>query len=211
LRYRHLFIFVIGLLPQTLHADDWPGAQVISVFSSDGTHFVRILPGSSWGDAQGFAGARKGEYARGLFYALQQDRSYRLVAEVTLANPVAPVDALVTKRGELITFDNWHNFGFGAVVAMFDSSGNLLASFSLEDLYPKERVSSIPRSVSSRWWRCNPFGFVDPSEQTTVYAFEHFGGTFSFSFSSRSFKYSPGKDECQRPAGPFSSTRFDSP
>ena len=112
LGYHTVLAVALALAPAGMRADDWPAPQTRNVFSKDGSHFVRIIPGSNWGDVVGFQGADRGEYARGLFYALQPDRSYRLIADVALVNPVAPVDALVTNRGELVTLDNWHNFGF---------------------------------------------------------------------------------------------------
>lgn len=204
---------VLGLafLPQLAIADDWPGPRTANVFSPDGTHFVRIVPGSILGDTEGFAGAEKGAYARGLFYAHQPDRSYRLVADVALVNPIAPVEALVTDAGELITFDNWHRFGFGEVVAMYDAKGQLLASFTLKDLYGEEKLADIPRSISSRWWRCDPFHFVDPSKQTRVYVRERLGGSFTFSLPERSFEHSPGGTDCQSPTGPLSATWLGAP
>jgi hypothetical protein len=206
MRSRILPILLLALLPRLVIADDWPGPQVTNVFSPDGAHFVRITPGSSLGDTQGFEGAGKGAYARGAFYEQRPDGSFRIVADVELLNPIAPVDALVTDRGELITFDNWHNMGFGAVVAMYDPKGRLLASFTLEDLYGEEKLARIPTSISSRWWRCDPLGFVDPSQQTKVYVHEQLGGSFVFSFPSHSFEYSPGEADCQTPKGPLSAT-----
>lgn len=92
-------------------ADDWPAATIQNVFSDNGRYFVRIVPGTSTGDSVGFAGAPKGPYARGEFYATGSNRSYQLVADIALQNPVSPTDALVTNGGYLVTFDNWHNFG----------------------------------------------------------------------------------------------------
>jgi hypothetical protein len=89
-----------------LDADDWPGPRVVTVFSEDGHHFVRVTAGNDLGDTHGFAGAGKGAAARAEFYERQPDRSYRLVAEVDLLNPVAPVDMLLSDRGFLVTFDN---------------------------------------------------------------------------------------------------------
>ena len=205
LRYHVMLVVALVLAPVGMRADDWPAPQTRNVFSSDGGHFVRIVPGSSWGDVVGFQGAATGEYARGLFYALQADRSYRLVADVALVNPVAPVDALVTTSGELVTFDNWHNFGFGAVIAIYDPEGALRASYALEELYGEERLSDVPQSVSSRWWRCQPIGFVDPETETRIYVREVLGGEFVLALSPPSFTYHPGTAECSPPQGPLSS------
>jgi hypothetical protein len=186
--------------------DDWPAARAVSVFSEDGRRFVRVAPGSSLGDSVGFAGAPKGAPARGEFYARRQDRSYRLVADVALANPVAPVAVLVSNTGHVITLDNWHNAGYGTVVAIYEPSGRLVKSWRLEDLYDASRLPAIPQSVSSRWWRCAASGFVDPPTQRQVYVAERLGGTFVFTLASGTVGYTPGRAACTEPAGPVSAT-----
>ena len=189
-------------------ADDWPAATVQNVFSEDGRHFVRIIPGQSVGDTVGFASAPKGQYARAEIYARQPNRSYGLAADVALQNPVSPTAALVTNSGYLVTFDNWHNLGYGKVVAIYEPTGRLVRAFTLEQLYSEDRLKKIPLSVSSRWWRCAPHGFVDPGEQTEIYVFEHLGGTFTFKVQSGAFAYHPGRATCTPPTGPFSTSWF---
>lgn len=190
---------LVALVASPALADSWAGPRVSNVFSDDGRHFVRITPGESVGDTVGFAGARKGAYARGEFYERQPDRSYARVAEVSLRNPVAPVDALVSKGGYLITFDNWHNAGYGVVIAVYGPRGQPIAGHALEALYGPERLARIPTSVSSRWWRCPPLGYVDPGEQTRVYIREHFGGTFVVELATGRHEYHPGTASCPRP------------
>ena len=187
-----------------LSADDWPAPAVQNVFSDNGRYFVRIVPGRSVGDTVGFAGSQKGPYARGEFYARQPSRSYQLVADVALQNPVSPVDALVTNNGYLVTFDNWHNVGYGTVVAIYAPGGRFVRGFTAEQLYSRDRLAKIPRSTSSRWWRCSPHGYVDPETQTRVYVFERFGGTFTFNVADGAFEHHPGEAECRPPKGPFS-------
>ena len=202
-----LALLLVALTAGPALADDWPGPRTVSVFSEDGRHFVRLVPGASVGDRVGFAGAPKGAPARGEFYVRQADRSYHLVADVTLANPVAPVAALASNTGHLVTFDNWHNAGYGAVVAIYDPSGRLVKSWRLEDLYDARRLAAIPTSVSSRWWRCAPTGFVDPPTQQQVYVFERHGGTFVFTLAGGTVAYAAGRARCTEPAaGPFSAT-----
>jgi hypothetical protein len=89
-----------------LEADDWPGPRVATVFSDDGRYFVRVTPGERLGDVVGFAGAKQGAFARAVFYERHANRSYRLTADVTLLNPVTPVDMLLSQQGYLLTFDN---------------------------------------------------------------------------------------------------------
>lgn len=194
------------LWAQCATADSWAGPQVQTVFSQDGSRFVRVTPGESLGDTMGFAGAKKGEYAHGLFYERQTDRSYRLTADVALLNPIAPVDLLLSNSGYLITFDNWHNAGYGKVVAIYGPKGQSVASWSLEQLYSPEQISSISQSTSSRWWRCQPFHFVDPKEQTKVVVREALGGGFVFELATGKFSSYKGSVKCQTAGQPLSAT-----
>jgi hypothetical protein len=137
-------------------ADEWPAPQTREVFSNERDHFVRIVPGDSWGDTNGFAGAPKGAYAKALFYHRRSDGSYGLGATVTLLNPVAPVDFYVTDQGYLITVDNWHNLGFGKVLALYGADGTPIKSYELRDLFTDEEINAFEHSASSVWWHKGP-------------------------------------------------------
>lgn len=190
-------------------ADSWAGARPFQVFSESGKYFVRVIPGESVGDTVGFAGARKGKYAAALFYALQPDRSYKLLHDIPLQNPVAPVDALVSDQGYFITFDNWHNLGYGKVVEIYGPMGKRIRSYEISDLYAPPSLEKIPASVSSRHWRCQPVHFVEPKEQKSVYVPESLGGYFIFTLSSGAMVYKPGaRKECIELPGPMSQTRI---
>jgi hypothetical protein len=196
----------LGLLSGAAAADSWPAARPLVAFSEDGRRFVRVTPGESLGETVGFAGAPRGAHARAAFYALDADRSYRLVADVSLANPVAPIDLLLANDGRLVTFDNWHNAGYGAVVAIYDAKGEQVAAWELEQLYPAEKRRAISASVSSRWWRCRPFHFVDPATQAQVYVREALGGAFVFDLATGKFTYAEGSAGCEPAAQPLSAT-----
>lgn len=173
-------------------ADEWPGPQVITEFSESGEYFLRIYPGKSLGETFGFAGAPRGLHAKAEFYARQSDRSYRLIWERELLNPVAPVDVLVSNKGYVITLDNWHNMGYGKIVALYTPQGALIRSYELTDLYTKDQLSRISGSVSSRHWRGRTrglFGLVDPSEQTKVYVMDSFRNTFVFDLRTGKYSY----------------------
>lgn len=202
-----VLIAASALLPLAW-ADDWPAEQPVSIFSDSGKFFVRIVPGTNLGGTVGFAGAQKGAPASGWLYRLQPDKSYALVKEIALANPIAPVDVLVSNTGAFLTFDNWHNLGYGKTVAIYGDDGRLVRSYELEGLYPADKLSKISASVSSRHWRCRPWGFVDPKEQARVYVGEALGGLFIFDLGSGQVRYEPGaRQECHPPRGPLSSTR----
>jgi hypothetical protein len=197
---------LLALGPAGARADTWPGPRTLVEFSESGRRFVRIVPGQGVGETAGFAGAPAGRPATALFYALQPDRSYARLAEVTLVNPVAPVSALVSDDGHLVTFDNWHNFGFGKVVAIYGPAGGLIRSYELEALYPASMLARVPRTVSSRHWRCQPVHFVE-REQKSVYVPEVLGGYFVLTLATGDVVYTPGaRTACNRPAGPHSWT-----
>jgi hypothetical protein len=134
-------------------ADDWPAATIKEVFSESREWFVRVVPGKSLGDTFGFAGSPKGPYARAEFYRRASDRSYRLTTEITLDNPIAPVRFLVTDRGYLVTFDNWHNVGYGKMIVSYAPSGRRAASYELEDLVSTREIEAFTHSTSSIHWR----------------------------------------------------------
>jgi hypothetical protein len=186
-----LLALVVGCAREAA-ADSWPGPRVFAVFSESGRYFARFVPGDSIGDTAGFAGARRGRYATALLYALQADRSYKLLHEVALSNPVSPVSALVSDEGFVITFDNWHNLGVGKVVAIHGPDGRLVRSYELPELYPPAQFGKIPESVSSRPWRCQPIHFVEPTEQKRVYVPEILGGYFVFTLASGEMRYAQG-------------------
>ena len=104
---RHVLFknFLLGTLLSVttlaVRADDWPGPQTKEVFSASREYFVRVIPGESLGDTFGFVREKKGKYAAAEFYRRHQDRSYRLVAEAVLLNPVAPVEFFVLTPGVL--------------------------------------------------------------------------------------------------------------
>lgn len=151
-------------LSQSLHADDWAGPVTREVFSKNRAYFVRITPGESWGETVGFSGAKVGKHAIAAFFHVQPDRGYRLEREIELSNPVAPVNFFVSDAGDLITLDNWHNVGYGTVLALYRADGKLVKSYKLSDLFPKSEIASFPQSVSSIWWHKGPT-YVDEDQK----------------------------------------------
>ena len=62
-----LLALALAILPRA-QGDDWPTAVVREVFSQSRDHFVRVIPGESFGDTVGFSGAAKGPFATAEFY-----------------------------------------------------------------------------------------------------------------------------------------------
>lgn len=137
---------------QIAQADSWAAAREITVQSGNRLYHARIVPGASLGDTWGFSGAQRGEYAR----AVLGGPGIRDHMTFTLLNPIAPVEAVLLDDGSLMTFDNWHNMGYGKVVVLYDRAGKVVWSHELEDVFSEDLLRSIPHSVSSRWWRKAP-------------------------------------------------------
>jgi hypothetical protein len=146
-------------------ADSWAKPVVREIFSASRDHFVRVIPGTNLGDTVGFAGSPKGANATAEYYHRQADRSYKLTATVRLLNPVAPVDFFVTDAGRLATIDNWHNRGYGSVVALYDARGKLVKAYALTDLFAKAEIDAVPHSVSSIAWHQGP-AYINRDQRT---------------------------------------------
>ncbi len=168
-------------------ADSWAAPQVREVFSASRDHFVRVTPGTAVSDTVGFAGAEKGPYATAEFYRRQPDRSYRLMHTVTLLNPVAPVEYFVSNDGRVVTVDNWHNRGYGSVLALYDPAGRLVKAYALEDLFAKPEIDAFRRSVSSRHWHEGPV-YIN-QDQRTLYMMIASGRDLVLGLETGAFAY----------------------
>ena len=149
------------------HADKWIAATVTETFSASREWFVRVTPGKSLGDTFGFDGSPKGPFAGAEWFRRDAEGGYRVVARATLANPVAPVDTLVTDHGYLVTLDNWHNMGYGAVVAAYRPDGSQVIALRLADLYATARDRGIRDVHVVDLWRSDTVYTRD--DQRSVY------------------------------------------
>jgi hypothetical protein len=181
-------LLALGITPLIL-ADDWPGPQIREVFSHSRTYFVRVNPGKSWGDTFGFKSAPKGPFATAEFYRLEKDRSYRLTATATLLNPVAPVDFFVTDRGFLVTLDNWHNRGYGRIVAFYSPDGQPIRSYDLSDLFTRNEIEAFSHSVSSISWRNLTAAYVREDQGTLYVTGTTSGSEFLFEVANAAYQY----------------------
>ena len=188
-------VFTLTAL-SAVQADDWPAPVIREVFSPSRAYFVRVVPGKSLGDTVGFSGAAKGPYATAEFYRLEKDRSYRLAATAPLLNPVAPVDFFVTDAGYLITLDNWHNTGYGKVVAFYTPQGKAIRAYELSDLFTKSEIEGFSHSESSIQWRKFSGAYIRPGGDTLNITINDKGAGFIFELSG-AYQY------CETRAGNF--------
>lgn len=156
---------VICAFPASASADSWASPHVKEVFSTSRDHFVRVIPGNSLGDTFGFAGAAKGAHAKAEFYQRQGDRSYRLIQTVALLNPVVPAEFFVSNEGRLATIDNWHNRGYGSVIAIYSPQGKVVKAYALADLFTPTEIEAFPHSVSSAHWHQGPV-YINQDQRT---------------------------------------------
>ena len=168
-------------------ADDWPAPQVRAFFSASGGYFVRVIPGSSWGDTIGFAGAPKGLHAKAEFYRREPDESYKQVRVVHLVNPVAPVDCFVADRGIVATLDNWHNRGYGKIVALYAPDGSLIRAYELSELFSPQEIEAFSHSVSSIQWHDNEL-FLQPDQKELYVGLVHPGSGCMFDLKTGSYR-----------------------
>lgn len=128
--------------------------------SPNGVYQVHIALGESLGELVGFKGAKKGRHAQAILTGPNGERHV-----FSLLNPVAPVDAVLFNDGTLLALDNWHNMGYGAVLAAYSKGGALLWSKELEELLPVDVLEKVPISTSSRWWRKQPFERISEEDE----------------------------------------------
>jgi hypothetical protein len=102
----------------------------------------------------------------------------------------------VANDGALITLDNWHNVGFGDVVAIYAPDGKLRRKYRLGDLYSAATIEKIKRSVSSIWWRCSRGDpHVEPND--TLQVDDTLGGRFTFHLEDGAHTYEAGVGGCK--------------
>lgn len=141
----------------------------MAAVSDNAEWLVRITPGESIGDVYGFAGAESGEYASAIVYRFDfETGTYLEVSRFNTGNPVAPVEVYAANDGRVVTLDNWHNFGIGNVVSVYDFEGNALLDLKLTDIYTVEELEKFRRSVSSLWWRCGDAKLDEPGNRVVV-------------------------------------------
>jgi hypothetical protein len=165
---KHFLLYVlISVFSSAAIADSWMPARPLTISSDGGSYRLTIYPRSLSGALPYFEDLVEGKVNPGqkeganprceASLEILTGNKYELVWRKHLENDVAPISALVSnKDGSFVTFDNWHSVGRGPnTMVIYDSSGEVVRKFSLEDLLPQEHVESLPNSVSSTTWRTN--------------------------------------------------------
>jgi hypothetical protein len=167
-----LSVAAVAAIP-TAHADSWVPASTQRYDSADGAWRLTIEPRALASNLAYFRdqvdgkerpGGEAGEARTAATGTMEHCTGglCRRVWQRALLNDVAPVDAVVTNGGRVITFDNWHSMGFGATtVVIYTTRGAPLRRLSLPEFLPRDYVIALPRSVSSLHWRGEPKALGD--------------------------------------------------
>lgn len=187
-------ILAVGVV-SAANSDDWPAFVSKTAASENGQVLVRVDPGNDPGDGYGFGGKPIGSYATGhLYYYSDSTDSYEKLREVTLANPIGPVDVLVNNEGWIVTLDNWPNMGYGEIIAVYDNVGIKQQSYTLDAIYDAEDESKLEWSISSIWWRC---GAILPTmNDELLVVWDALGGRLTIEFAKGKLEYSETAKRC---------------
>ena len=109
------------------------------------------------------------------------------MTQVDLLNPMAPVEFFVSNDGHLATLDNWHNLGYGKVVSVYDSRGELVRSYELSDLFQADELKDFSQSVPPIHWRTGP-AYIRHDQKTLLVTVKS-GGDFLFGLETGRYKY----------------------
>jgi hypothetical protein len=160
-----LAAMLLVLFAASVLADSWLPPSIRQYASADGQWRLTIYPRPLTNQLNYFkdkvdgkrnAGGVPGESQKSPIGHMEHRVRGRwaTVWKEPLVNDVAPVDAVVSNRGEVVTLDNWHSMGWGGdAIVIYAASGNRVRKFGLEDFLPEYYVEALPRTVSSIHWR----------------------------------------------------------
>jgi TonB family protein len=158
-------LLLLAFVCASVRADQWALPTKKKYYSADKKYCLEVIPKQLESqlkyfrdkvegrpDAGGVKGA-KDNHAKAIFSVLEGN-GYSKKSEFPLVNEVSPVGALVSGDGNhVVTFDNWHNVGYGDnVVVIYRSDGTLVKKFGLADLFTRSDMRHFPMSASSIWW-----------------------------------------------------------
>ena len=194
---KRLFVTVALLLfASGVNADSTRAPRSMGKANENGSFVVHVTPGTSMGDVFGYSGREKGPYAVAEWYRYD-GKGYTFISRTALLNPIAPQQIEVTKGGNLITLDNWHNQGVGAALAIYSPDGKIVKQYALRDLYADSDVKRIRTSVSSIHWRCDGFStFLDTPRKLLID--DSLGGRFLVDVETGKFDYRADDGKCGR-------------
>lgn len=172
-----LFCSVCVLFTSSLFADQWLLPQEQSYISQNAMYRFTVMPrtlesaGKYWAEKR--TNQKPGQLQGGLdacWGVLEKkiDGGYQLIWKQELDNNVAPVSVLISNSGQyVVTFDNWHEVGYGDnVIVIYNEKGQLKKKYPLEDIMSANESGRIWQSTSSRNWGYNHY--IDSEKEQLV-------------------------------------------
>lgn len=156
------------LLVTSAFADSWLPPSVQSYSSANGQWKLTVYPRGLTNQQNYFqdkvdgkpnAGGIPGDTQASPIGHMEhrQGARWQTAWKAPLVNDVAPVEAVVSNDGLVVTFDNWHSMGWGDdAVVIYAADGSQVRKFGLSAFLPKHYINAVPRSVSSIHWRGEP-------------------------------------------------------
>ena len=167
----YLLLGVLSLLlfATLLLGDSWMLPRLVTVWSPSSNYVAQVTTGSGgyFGDYERAITNRE-RNASAIVSRCPAPSITNVVWSGKLINPVAPVEVYVSDGGYLVTMDNWHEVGYGAVVAIYNPTGRLLRHWSLQELFKPEELLRLTHSVSSIWWHSAKAYFVGGTETNAL-------------------------------------------
>ena len=146
---------VLGaLFTSQVAADIWPLPETTAYLSADRYWRLTVIPRELESQLAYFRDKVDGREPAGAASGNQQRQGqWRVVWDKPLLNEVSPADAVVSRSGQAVTFDNWHSLGYGLdVVVIYDAQGNVVRAMALDDFMPEQYIHTLFRSSSSIHW-----------------------------------------------------------
>ena len=160
-----VLLLLITFLSSSVHADSWALPVKKKYYSPDRKYCLEVIPKQLESQLSYFKGKAEGKTDAGAVKGLKDNRAkaifyvnesigYSKKHEFPLVNEVSPVNAVVSADGRyVVTFDNWHQVGYGDdVVVIYQSNGALVKKFGLADLFTESDIRSFIHTASSIWW-----------------------------------------------------------
>ena len=185
LSFRCLLLGLALSMPGAAQADSWAQPPLKVVGSTDGRALVRMVPG-------GFRGDKRPEVE--LYGYDAKSAQYALKTRFQLHNRIAPVDMLLTGRGELVVLDEWAQMGRGTVLAVYAPDGKPRLEFDLHQLLGNEAADKAPHTVSSTWWRCRKPQLSGDDRWVLVDTYDD--GKLRVELPTGNVEYEAGKGRC---------------
>lgn len=131
------------------YADQWTFPRMLSIRSDSGNFLVTITPAPYSPNNPIPCIAR--------MFLCRENGDDSLIWRRPLINSIRPLEALLTNKGQLVTFDNWGGAGTDNAVTVYDKNGLLLRTHHFDSLIPASLVPGMSASVSSIWWWASAF------------------------------------------------------